>query len=71
VNRNLDFQVSAQNALNTNNYGAYLAAPGLGTPLVAGTATAKGQLAQTTFTPTLVSAPPRIVRVQLRVHTGR
>jgi hypothetical protein len=71
VSRNAELQISAQNALNTNNYGSYLAMPGLGTPLVAGTLTAKGQLAQTSFTPTLVSAPPRIVRVQLRLHMGR
>ncbi len=71
VDRNVELQVSAQNVLNTNNYGQYLALPGLGTPIVAGTTTKAGQLAQTTFTPTLVSAPPRLIRVQLRVHTGR
>ena len=71
VSRNAELQISAQNALNTNNYGSYLAMPGLGTPLVAGTLTAKGALAQTSFVPTLVSAPPRQIRVQLRLHMGR
>ena len=69
VSRNLEFQLSVENLLNTNNYGAYLAIPGAGTPLTASTTnTAFSSVNQTSFTPTEISAPARIVRVSLRLH---
>ena len=73
VNKYLEFQLSVQNLLNTNNYGAYLAIPGAGTPLVAGTTNASfSEVSQTTYPPTaLISAPPRTFRLQLRIHSGR
>jgi len=72
VTKSLELQVGVQNLLNTNTYNQYLAMPNLGTPLTAGTTdTSFSSLQQTSFTPTLVSAPPRIVRVQVRYHTGR
>ncbi len=72
VAKSLELQVGVQNLLNTNAYNQYLAMPNFGTPLTAGTTdTNFSSLQQTSFTPTLVSAPPRIVRLQLRYHTGR
>jgi len=72
VSKMIDLQVSAENLLNTNNYGQYLAEPNLGTPLVAGIANAAGtSVGQTSFIPARISAPARQVRVQLRIHMGR
>jgi hypothetical protein len=71
VTRNLEIQIGVQNLLNTNNYGTYLATPGAGTPIVAGTVDAAGNEVQTSFTPIRISAPPRIVRLSVRLHTGR
>jgi outer membrane receptor protein involved in Fe transport len=69
VTHDVEVQVGAENLLNTNVYSnaSYLATPNAGTPIVA------GQLNGTlgSFTPTLVSAPARTVRVQIRLHTGR
>jgi len=69
VSRSVEVTVNVENLLNTNGFSnaAYLAAPNLGSPIVADTST--GQ--QTSFTPTGVSVIPRTVRVQLRLHTGR
>jgi hypothetical protein len=71
VSQNLEVQVGVQNLLNTNNYGTYLSTPGAGTPIVAGSIDGAGNLIQTSFVPIRISAPPRIIRVQARVHTGR
>jgi Carboxypeptidase regulatory-like domain/TonB dependent receptor/TonB-dependent Receptor Plug Domain len=71
IRKNLDFQVGVQNLLNTNNYGTYLSTIGAGTPIVAGSVDLNGNEIQQSFTPIRISAPPRIVRVQLRLHSGR
>jgi outer membrane receptor protein involved in Fe transport len=69
--KNVEFQVAVQNLLNMNNYGAYLPIAGAGTPLVANTTdTHFTSIQQTSFTPTLVPAPPRTVRLSLRLHVG-
>ncbi len=68
----LELQVGVENLLNTNTYNQYLALPNLGTPLTAATTDVNfSSVQQTSFTPTLVAAPPRVVRLQLRLHTGR
>jgi outer membrane receptor protein involved in Fe transport len=69
VSRSVEMLVGVENLLNTNVYSnaSYLASPNAGTPLVANTAAG----GQTSFVPTLVSAPARTVRVQVRLHTGR
>jgi hypothetical protein len=66
----LDLQVSVQNLLNTNTFGN-LPAPNLGVPLVAGTTTDGVTASQTTYASTLIPAPPRTLRIQLRFHSGR
>jgi outer membrane receptor protein involved in Fe transport len=72
VTKMLELQVGVENLLNTNTYNQYLAMPNLGTPITAATTdTNFTSVQQTSFTPTLVSAPPRIVRLQLRLHSGR
>ncbi len=72
LTRNAELQLSVQNLFNTNNYGAYLPIPGAGTPLVANTTDASySGLQQTSFTPALIPASPRYVRLQVRLHTGR
>jgi hypothetical protein len=72
ITRNAEVQLSVQNLLNTNNYGAYLPIPGAGTPLVADTTNASfSSLQQTSFTPALIPAPARYVRLQVRLHAGR
>jgi len=72
VTKTLELQVGVENLLNTNTYNQYLAMPNLGTPLTAATTdTNFTSVQQTSFVPTLVSAPPRIVRLQLRLHSGR
>jgi hypothetical protein len=70
ITGSLDVHLSVENLLNTNNYLTYLAMPGVGTPLVAGTLNAAGQEEQTSFTPAAISAMPRIVRLSLRLPTG-
>ena len=68
----LELQVGVENLLNTNTYNQYLALPNLGTPLTAATTDVNfASVQQTSFTPTLVAAPPRVVRLQVRLHTGR
>jgi hypothetical protein len=69
VTKSVEVLVGVENMLNTNVFSnaSYLASFNAGTPLVAGTATG----GQTSFVPTLVSAVPRTVRLQVRLHTGR
>ena len=71
INRNLSMQLSAENLLNTNNYGNYLPTPNVGTPLVAGTVDTMGAIQQTSFTPTRVSAPPRMVYLSVNLRVGQ
>jgi hypothetical protein len=71
VTKTIDWQIAIQNVLNTNNYGTYLPTPGAGTPIVAGSVDAAGNEVQTSFTPIRVSAPPRVIRGEVRFHTGR
>jgi hypothetical protein len=72
VSPNAEFQVSVENLLNTNNYGTYLSTPNAGAPIVAGTTNAAGTInEQTSFVASRISAPPRIVRLQVRFHFGR
>jgi len=69
VTSSVEMLVGVENLLNTNVYSnaSYLASPNAGAPLVANTSTGS----QTSYVPTLVSAPARTVRVQIRLHTGR
>jgi outer membrane receptor protein involved in Fe transport len=69
VTRSVEMLVGVENLLNTNVFSnaSHLATPNAGTPLVA--SQSNGTLGS--FVPTLVSAPPRTVRVQIRLHTGR
>jgi len=60
-----------QNLLNTNNFGTYLATPGAGTPIVAGSVDTNGNEIQQSFIPSRIAAPPRIIRLQIRFHSGR
>jgi outer membrane receptor protein involved in Fe transport len=71
VTPGLEFAVGVQNLLNTNNYGTYLATPNAGTPVTAGTLDGAGNLAQTSFIATRISAPPRTIRVSMRIHTPK
>jgi outer membrane receptor protein involved in Fe transport len=71
VTPTLEFAVGVQNLLNTNNYGTYLATPNAGTPVTAGTLDASGNLAQTSFIATRISAPARTIRVSMRLHTPK
>ena len=71
VSKSVEVQVGVQNLLNTNNFGTYLSTPGAGTPIVAGGVDANGNEVQQSFVPIRVSAPPRIIRLQIRFHSGR
>ena len=73
VTRNVEAQLSVQNVLNTNTYGAYLAIPGAGVPLVANTTNATfSNVSQTMYPPTaLIATVPRTFRLQIRIHAGR
>ncbi|HEV3087432.1 MAG TPA: TonB-dependent receptor, partial [Candidatus Elarobacter sp.] len=71
VTKTVELQLGVQNLFNTNNYGTYLATPGAGTPVVAGSVDAAGREIQTSFVASRISAPPRIIRLQLRFHSGR
>ena len=71
VSKNFEVALAVQNLLNTNNYGTYLSAPNVGTPIVAGTVDASGNIQQGTFVPTRISAPARTVYVSGRLHIGR
>jgi len=65
LTRNLEFLTSVENLLNTNNY-ENLPEPNGGPNIVA-----QNAYGLTSYTTTLIPAPPRTVRVQLRLHTGR
>jgi outer membrane receptor protein involved in Fe transport len=67
----LEINLGVQNLLNTNNYGTYLATPGAGTPIVAGSVDGAGNAIQTSFIPSRVSAPPRTIRLSATYHIGR
>jgi outer membrane receptor protein involved in Fe transport len=71
VTKTLEVQVGIQNLLNTNNFGTYLPTPGAGTPIVAGSVDGAGNEIQTSFVPSRIPASPRIIRAQVRFHTGR
>lgn len=71
VNQNVEVLIGVQNLLNTNNFGTYLATPGAGTPIVAGSVDGAGNEVQESFTPSRIAAPPRIIRLQIRFHSGR
>jgi hypothetical protein len=70
----LEAQVTVQNLLNTNDY-YNLPMPNAGVTTTTGQATCPPGAAcsyyQTTYPSTLVPAPPRTFRVQLRWHMGR
>jgi hypothetical protein len=75
VSKFADVQLSVQNLLNTNNYGAYLPIPYgsnqeyPGVPLVGNTANAtQTAISQGSFYPTVVPATARYVRLMVRVH---
>ncbi len=71
LTKNVEFLLSVQNLLNTNNY-EHLPAPGAGTPLVGESYNAtNGVASQGTYTSTLIPAPPRTLHVQVRLHVGR
>jgi hypothetical protein len=65
ITKRLEFQASAENLLNTNNY-QNLPAPNLGVNSVAATNTGL-----TSYTQTLIPTSPRTLRMQLRIHVGR
>ncbi len=71
VSKDMEIQIGVQNLFNTNNYGTYLATPGAGAPVVAGSVDANGNEIQTSFVASRISAPPRIIRAQVRFHIGR
>jgi hypothetical protein len=65
VSKYAEFQVSAENLLNTNNF-QNLPAPNAGVNSVAATNTGL-----TSYTQTLVPTAPRTIRAQVRFHVGR
>jgi hypothetical protein len=65
VTRSLELLMSVQNVLNTNNF-MNLPAPNAGVALTAQTNTGL-----VSYPSTLIPAPPRTVRVQMRLHMGR
>jgi outer membrane receptor protein involved in Fe transport len=67
VTRNAELQLSVENLLNTNNYGAYLPIPNAGTPLVAN-AVVGNTIQQTSYPTPLIPAPPRYVRFSVNLH---
>jgi hypothetical protein len=72
VNKNVDFQVSVQNLLNTNNF-YNLPEPSQGTSQPANACTGVGtpncgNLYLTSLPAVLVPAPPRTIRAELRIH---
>ena len=69
VTPNVEMLVGVENVFNTNIFSnaSYLASTSAGVPLVAGNPDGSTG----SYVPTLVSAPPRTVRVQVRLHTGR
>ncbi len=71
VTPSLEVQVVVENLLNTNNDLQYLPEPNLGTPIVGNYVDAAGAVQQSSYVPFRVSAEPRTVRVQVRIHHGR
>ncbi len=71
VSKSVEIQIGVQNLLNTNNFGTYLATPGAGTPVVVGSVDANGNEIQQSFIASRIAAPPRIIRLQIRLHSGR
>jgi hypothetical protein len=67
----ISLQVGVQNLLNTNNFGTYLATPGAGYPIVAGSVDGNGRVIQVPFIASRIAAPPRIIRLSATLHTGR
>jgi outer membrane receptor protein involved in Fe transport len=74
VTKNLEVQVAVQNLFNTNDF-FYLPQPNSGTTTTLGVSGSAycgtSTYCQTTLPSTLVPAPPRTLRVQLRWHDGR
>jgi hypothetical protein len=71
VTKNFELQLGVQNLFNTNNYGTYLATPGAGTPVVAGSVDAAGNEIQQSFIASRISAPPRTLRLSVKYHLNR
>jgi hypothetical protein len=65
ISRTVEFLLSVQNLLNTNNF-SNLPAPNAGAQI-----TAQNNVGQTTYYSTLNPTAPRTARVQLRLHVGR
>jgi outer membrane receptor protein involved in Fe transport len=70
VTKNVELQLSIENALNTNTYGTGKAIPGAGVPIVAATVNSTfTQVSQTTYpAEALISSFPRTFRIQIRIH---
>jgi outer membrane receptor protein involved in Fe transport len=70
VGKNIDMQLSVENALNTNTYGTSKAIPGAGVPIVAATVNSTfTEVSQTTYpAEALIAAPPRTFRLSLTLH---
>jgi outer membrane receptor protein involved in Fe transport len=70
LTKNIEFQLSVQNLLNTNSFN-YLPAADAGVPAV-GDYTPDGvTVAQGSYSTYLIPAPTRTLRLQLRAHLGR
>lgn len=67
ITRWLDAQLAFQNLLNNNAY-QYIPEPGAGVPITAGQVNGAGMGVQTSELSTLVPAPPRTARFELRWH---
>jgi TonB dependent receptor-like, beta-barrel/Carboxypeptidase regulatory-like domain/TonB-dependent Receptor Plug Domain len=70
VTSSIEVQIGIENLLNTNAF-SHLAAPNLGVPLVAGATNDNVTSFQTTYPSTLIPAPARVLRAQVRFHVGR
>jgi len=69
LTNNLELQFSVQNLFNTNDFN-YLPMPNAGTTTSLGELNSAGNFALTSLPSTLVPAPPRTLRMQLRWHDG-
>jgi len=65
LSHSVELQLSVTNLLNTNNF-SNLPAPGLGVPVVA-----ENSDGLTSYSSYLIPTPPRTVRMQVRLHTGK
>ena len=70
ITKYLEAQISVQNLFDTNDF-YYLPMPNAGTTTSLGSLDANGNFALTSVPSTLVPAPPRTLRFQLRWHDGR